>query len=800
MIRKLALFCLLGLATITIVGGAAWPGSPTARQETQRVHVVVTLEGPPLAGDSDPASRNRIDGQQARFETALHSEIPTASVHWRYRLVANGMSVMLPAADLPRLARIPGVAKVFTPVTYRTLVGPAGGTIGARTLPGLALADAGAGMKIGIIDDGVDQSHPFFNPAGYVMPAGFPKGQTAYTTAKVIVARAFPPPGTTYPRARLPFDNVESGHATHVAGIAAGNQDTNAAGATISGVAPHAYIGNYKALTVPTDADVGLDGNAPELVAAIESAVADGMDVINLSLGEPEIEPSNDIVALALDAAADAGVVPVVAAGNDFDEFGFGSVSSPGSSAKAITVAASTDSSAPDIASFSSAGPTPISLRLKPDVTAPGVAILSSVPDGWTALSGTSMASPHVAGAAALLLQRHPDWTPELVKAALMSTARPALEDGELALPVRAGAGFIDVAAADTPLLLPRPASLSFGLLPDGAASTTNVELLDAGAGAGDWTVTVDSQSPAAKAAIDVPAVVAVPGSLPVSVAVDPTATDADLTGAIVLTRGADVRRIPYWGHLATASLAGASRTVLTTPGEFSGNTRGRPTLVTRYRYPELPEGGPVRSRLAGPEQVFRIKLTHRVANFGVVIVKRGRGVEVEPRVVKAGDENRLTGYAALPLNLNPYVIDFGQSTLSAGADAPLRGAYDIVFDSATVSGAGAFRFRLWVNDVTPPSATLLTPTVKQGQALGIRLADKGSGIDPSSIRATLGGKEVAVAIVGAVARLDTSKLKAGRFLLRFQISDNQESRNMENVGPILPNTRVISTRVTITR
>ena len=68
----------------------------------------------------------------------------------------------------------------------------------------------------------------------------------------------------------------------------------------ISGVAPRAYLGNYKALTIPTDADVGLDGNSPELVAAIEAAVADGMDVINMSLGEPEIEPSRDIVVQAL--------------------------------------------------------------------------------------------------------------------------------------------------------------------------------------------------------------------------------------------------------------------------------------------------------------------------------------------------------------------------------------------------------------------------------------------------------------------------------------------------------------------
>ncbi len=470
---RAAALCLGILAGLAILDGATSPGSRAADPGAKQAHVVVTLDGAPLAGATDGASRNRIDEQQKRFEDALHSAIPTARVHWRYRLVANGMSVILPAGDVARLQSLPGVSRVFEPVTYRTLAGPAGGTIGARTLPGLALGDAGAGMKIGIIDDGVDQRHAFFNPAGYVMPSGFPKGQVSYTTAKVIVARAFPPPGTTYPRARLPFDSVESGHATHVAGIAAGNADTLAAGVRISGVAPRAYIGNYKALTVPTDAGVGLDGNAPELVAAIEAAVADGMDVINLSLGEPEIEPSHDIVALALDAAADAGVVPVVAAGNDFDEFGFGSVSSPGSSEKAITVAASNDAPLPAIASFSSGGPTPVSLRLKPDVTAPGVAILSSVPGGWTPYSGTSMASPHVAGAAALLLQRHPDWTPELVKAALMTTARPTTVDGQRALPVRTGAGLINVTAADTPLILPRPASLSFGLLADGATSTT---------------------------------------------------------------------------------------------------------------------------------------------------------------------------------------------------------------------------------------------------------------------------------------------------------------------------------------
>src|SRR6185369_11196453 len=185
------------------------------------------------------------------------------------------------------------------------------------------------------------QSHPFFNPAGYTMPPGFPKGDTAYTTPKVIVARSFPSPDTSWKYAKVPFDPQESDHATHVAGIAAGDYSPNAIAGRgpLSGVAPRAYLGNYKVLTYPTK-NFGLNGNAPEIAAGVEAAVRDGMDVINLSLGEAEIEPARDIVVAAINAAADAGVVATIAAGNDFEDYGRGSVSSPGSALKAITAAA----------------------------------------------------------------------------------------------------------------------------------------------------------------------------------------------------------------------------------------------------------------------------------------------------------------------------------------------------------------------------------------------------------------------------------------------------------------------------
>ena len=93
------------------------------------------------------------------------------------------------------------------------------------------------------------------------MPRGFPKGNKRFTDAKVIVARAFAPRSPKWKYAARPFDPLNSEHATHVAGIAAGNYRTLARSTRVSGVAPKAYIGNYKVLTVPDD-DFGLNGNS----------------------------------------------------------------------------------------------------------------------------------------------------------------------------------------------------------------------------------------------------------------------------------------------------------------------------------------------------------------------------------------------------------------------------------------------------------------------------------------------------------------------------------------------------------
>ena len=146
----------------------------------------------------------------------------------RYSLVVDGFAVTLPESELGRLEGADGVAHVYPSVGYRATRSSSPGFIGATALWGPKLATAGKGMKIGIIDDGIDRTHPYFNPKGYRMPRGFPKGQKRFTTAKVIVARAFAPRTPTWRYAGRPFDPLNSEHATHVAGIAAGNYRTRA--------------------------------------------------------------------------------------------------------------------------------------------------------------------------------------------------------------------------------------------------------------------------------------------------------------------------------------------------------------------------------------------------------------------------------------------------------------------------------------------------------------------------------------------------------------------------------------------
>ena len=820
-----------------LAGGSA---AASPHPSDKLVEVVVTLPRPSLAvevahnrtlaaavrGHHSLAARSpaavsylrTLAAAQNSLAARMAEAIPAARVNWHYGVALDGVSVVLPASDVARLRTLPG-ATVWPTVTYHALrdtasasttADPGPALIGAPKLWGQSLATAGQGIKIGVIDDGIDEAHPYFDPSGLSYPTGFPKGKTAYTTPKVIVARAFPSPSTHWKFADRPFDPRYSFHATHVAGIAAGDHDTPTAaggGNPISGVAPKAYLGNYKVYTVPT-ADYGLDGNSPEIAKGIDQAVADGMNVINLSIGEPEVTPRRDIVVQALDHAAAAGVVPVVAAGNDYDIGGLGSIGSPGNAPAAITVAASTmgngDGTNPDhIADFSSAGPTPVSLQLKPDVTAPGVNVLSSVPTHqFEVLDGTSMATPHVAGGAALLLERHPNWTVQEIKSALASTGdevHPTDHSGEASV-LRQGGGRIDLVRADHPLIFTAPTSLGWGLVRHGFTDTKQLSTADAGGGPAPWSVSIHAQSMPRGAKLVPLAKTLVAGApLSLHLTVSQTAREGNGSGFVVLTRGSDVRRVAFWFHVEVPRLGLDPHRILRGPGMYHGDTAGKASRVSSYRYPQLGLAPGVPTHLGGPEQVFRFALDHRVANFGVVILSHARGVRVSPRLVADNDENRVVGYTGIPLGINPYQ-GYYRAEPVVGTVLPEPGRYEFVFDTPTHAQSGRFAFRFWVDDTSPPSVRVLDHRAKIGQPIRFAVRDSGSGVDRHSLRAKIGKKWVRFTYTRGVLRLQTAGVRPGRQAVTVTASDYQETKNMEDVGPVLPNTRVFHTTVTFHR
>ena len=844
-VLRLSSFALsIGLALLLalLAGGSASarPGG-SAGSHDQLVEVVVTLPQAPLARavahDRTLAGavrrRHAVDvrapaavsylrtlaAAQRTLQARLVDAVPGARIHWRYRVALDGMAVVLPRSELSRLRALRGVT-VWPIASYHALggaaaratadaaVGAAPALIGAAALWGPNQVTAGQGMKIAIIDDGVDQTHPYFSAKGYTYPPGFPKGNTAYTTPKVIVARSFPSPSTSWKYAARPFDPEYSEHATHVAGIAAGDDGTIATDpdgdrVRVSGTAPRAYLGNYKVLTVPTT-DYGLDGNAPEIAKAIDQAVADGMNVINLSLGEPAIEPSRDIVVRALDNAAAAGVVPVVAAGNDYDNAGHGSIGSPANAPAAIAVAASSvgAGSPPDeIASFSSAGPTPISLLLKPDVTAPGEDILSSIPhDSWDVWDGTSMATPQVAGAAALLMQRHPTWTVEQIKSALESTGVPVHVPGthtEVTVS-REGGGRIDLVQADAPLVFTDPANLSWGLVGRGFVGTKHLLVSDAGGGVDPWNVSVTVQSAPAGVSISPAAATVTPGTtLGVTVAVSEKAAVGEVDGFVLLSRAGETRRVPLWFHVEVPRLGRDPHRPLTHVGLYRGDTAHHASRVSSYRYPDHGVAPGVPTSLTGPEQVFRFVLKRRVANFGVVVLTHGKDVRVSPRLVQGDDENRLVGYTGIPATLNPYV-GLPRPYPVVGAVLPLPGVYDVVFDTPAGGKPGPFLFRFWINDTTPPTVQLLHARVRVGQPIQLAVRDTGSGVDPQSLSAARDGVHVPLSFTHRIVSLGTTTLAPGVHRITLRASDYQEAKNMEDVGPVLPNTRVFHATVTV--
>jgi minor extracellular serine protease Vpr len=301
--------------------------------------------------------------KQHTLEQQIYSIDNNAKVLHRFNKLVNAFTVQVDPANLGDLQEIPGVAYI-SPIRSVKLM-----LTNSSELMSLPMAwehpdlnnNAGQDIFIAIIDTGIDITHPAFNSEGYSYPEGFPKGNPDFTTEKVIASRSFPPVFGNQGDASL-FDRM--GHGTNVASIAAANANSPSPLGNLSGVAPQAYLGNYKVFTSDT-------ADNEQIIRAIESAVEDGVDIINLSLGSDVFaDPYHDLMVEAVRNAIDLGVVVVIAAGNDGGEPY--TIGNPAQVDQAITVGSITNSH------FSNGNPSAFDVQIS--VYADGDEVISKVP------------------------------------------------------------------------------------------------------------------------------------------------------------------------------------------------------------------------------------------------------------------------------------------------------------------------------------------------------------------------------------------------------------------------------------
>ena len=984
-----------------------------------RVRVIMELEDPPLAAATyargldglgvrhklnfrSTFSRSylsSLEAAQAQAIVKLHRLMPDAIVSRRYEVLVNGFAVSVPYARLPTLLETGIASKVYPSYSYHLNLNRGPSVIGAPQFSALTGA-RGDGVKVAVVDDGVDHQHPFLDPTGFSYPPGFPKGAPGSTSAKVIVARGFAGPGSN----SSPLDRDNSFHGTFVAGVIAGvkmdvpagrpgncseaNGGCHPAVQGAEGVAPRAYIGNYRVFNVPAPAPLGgcCSANSPEIVAAFEAAVRDGMDIINFSGGGPQADPRTDILIEAVRNVTRAGVVPIISAGNDRDFFGLGTAGSPATAPDAISVGAVANAhvfgaslqvvspsglprmpfvpttavpnawasanqrlvdtgripgasrelcgAAPagsltgaialvarggctyddkasraraagatgivitenrpgdpqfayisalsggaisdldgariraaagsggavtvrfskDIlevpttwagvpTSFTSSGLTPFGHALKPDVTAPGAQVLSSTlpefaGDDFAVLDGTSFSAPHVSGAAALLTQRHPTWTPQQMKSALMSTAGPAFADTtqkQEASVLVEGAGLVAVGSADKPLVFTDPQSLSFGYLlagGDANSKSISVTVSDAGGGAGTWVAEVQPQVASAGATVSAAPVTITPGGtavVQITAGVTAGGVQGDNFGFILLRRGADVRRIPYAFSVSRSSLTGAPVTPLKTLQ--SGDTRTGDDRVRAYRWPTSPFsvlgifGVDPTVNEDGKEKIYSLNIPKQAVNAGVVVVTPRTDLHasitalfssnqpIHPWFMGSLDENDVLGYAGIPMNVNGELPDFLYSLGAAGGVFLPPGRYFVSVDSGRDlftgrSLAGRYTLRSWVNDVKPPTVRFFTKTISTGRpTIVAKISDAKSGVDPHSLQLFVGPASSRFSVSAAlfdpvtgIAAFELPRtapaLQPGSQFMTLVASDYQEAKNINTEGNNpLPNTRFAGIR-----
>ncbi|NUT53593.1 MAG: S8 family serine peptidase [Saccharothrix sp.] len=439
---------------------------------------------------------------------------PTAGLR-AARALPGALAVAAPKAEagstFASLVSDPGVTKIWLDAVLRPSLDRSVPQIGAPTA--WQAGYTGTGVKVAVLDGGVDGDHPDLR-------------------GKEVAERNF---------TDAPDAGDHDGHGTHVAAtIASGDR-------TYRGVAPGARI---------LDGKVCVNGGCPEswIMAGMQWAVDEGADIVNLSLGgydAPGLDPLEEAVNRL---SEQTGTLFVVAAGNGGRSE---SIDSPGSADAALTVGAVRYDD--DLAHFSSRGPRNGDGAVKPDITAPGLNIVAAkaadavvgTPVGkrHLALSGTSVATPHVAGAAALLAQQHPDWTGAQLKAALMASAKP--NPGLTVFDQ--GAGRVDLTRAITATVGAAPVSLNFEEQPwphqDDAPVTKTVTYRNTGAAPVTFDLAVELRGPDGRAA---------PGGL---LTASPTRVTIPAGGTADVAVTADTRVAGLDGVFSGVLVGGPTRT-----------------------------------------------------------------------------------------------------------------------------------------------------------------------------------------------------------------------------------------------
>ncbi|MET7552431.1 S8 family serine peptidase [Streptomyces sp. NPDC005479] len=329
------------------------------------------------------------------FWAALTGTAP-ASVHARGKSAAPALTG--------------GIAKIWLDGKVKATLADTTAQIGAPQV--WQGGDTGQGVDVAVLDTGIDAAHPDFG-------------------GRIAASASFVPGLDVTDR---------HGHGTHVASTIAG---TGAASdGKEKGVAPGAKLHIGKVL------DNDGSGQDSWILAGMEWAAQDQhAKVISMSLGSGPSDGTDPMSQAVNQLSAQTGALFVIAAGNAGPDFS--TVASPGAADAALTVGAVDASDR--LAVFSSRGPRKGDHALKPELTGPGVDVLaarsqyaSEGEGSYQTMSGTSMATPHVAGAAALLAQTHPDWTGQQLKDALVSTTKSTPQFS----PYMGGSGRVDIAAA----------------------------------------------------------------------------------------------------------------------------------------------------------------------------------------------------------------------------------------------------------------------------------------------------------------------------------------------------------------